>query len=391
METKQGAARWRFPLTPTRCVLIALALLGLALSAYRLAAGLGAVTNLNDHWPWGLWIGFDVLTGVALAGGGYSTCLLVYVLNVAKFKSIARSALLTSLIGYLLVLFGLFMDIGRWFNFWRPFVSWGYHSVLFEVFWCISLYTLIQLLEFGHIATEKVGTAKLHRFFEKILPVLFIIGIVLPTLHQSSLGSLYLIEVGKLYPLWWSPFLPLFFLTSSFFVGPAMVMLETSLSGKVHHSTPEPQVYNGLIKVTGFMMVFYLLLKIYDLVSRGVLNLAFQNTLEGHMFLLEMLGGIIIPLLIFAVPAWRTSRTGQVVFSVLVTAGLILNRMNVVFTGMSRSLGGHYFPSFIEWAVSIGIVALGVLVYLFVVENFNILPQGRDVQQEKEGSTRAAA
>jgi len=391
MHANEETARWRFPLTPTRGVLIVLALAGLVLAALRLVLGLGAVTNLNDHWPWGLWIGFDVLTGVALAGGGYSTCLLVYVLNVTKFKSIARSAMLTSLLGYLLVLLGLFMDIGRWFNFWRPFVSWGYHSVLFEVFWCVSLYTLIQLLEFGHIATEKVGSPRLHRFFEKILPVLFIIGIVLPTLHQSSLGSLYLITVGKLYPLWWSPFLPLFFLVSSFFVGPAMVMLETAISGKVHHSMPEAKVYNGLIKVSAFLIAGYFLLKIYDLASRGVLALAFRNTLEGHMFLLEMCGGIIVPLLIAAVPAWRTSRAGQLTFSVLVVAGLILNRMNVVFTGMSRALGGHYFPSAVEWGVSIGFVALGVLAYLFVVENFDILPRRQSEAGQQARVDRPAA
>jgi Ni/Fe-hydrogenase subunit HybB-like protein len=222
---------WKFKLTPFRYTLLVLGLAGVALSLYRLAFGLGHTTNLNDQWPWGLWIGFDVLTGVALAGGGYSTCLLVYVLRVKKFKPLARSAMLTSLLGYLLVLAGLFLDIGRWFNFWRPFVYWGYHSVLFEVFWCVSLYTLVQVLEFSHIVTERIGQ-KWHGALVKILPVLFIVGIVLPTLHQSSLGNLYVIEVGKLHPLWWSMLLPAFFLLSSFFVGPAMVGLETSLSAR---------------------------------------------------------------------------------------------------------------------------------------------------------------
>lgn len=365
---------WKFKLTPFRYVLLALGLAGIALSVYRLAFGLGPATNLNDQWPWGLWIGFDVLTGVALAGGGYSTCLLVYVLRVKKFKPVARSAMLTSLIGYLLVLAGLFLDIGRWFNFWRPFVYWGYHSVLFEVFWCVSLYTTVQLLEFGHVVTERVGQ-KWHRTFEKILPVLFIIGIVLPTLHQSSLGSLYVIEVGKLHPLWWSMLLPAFFLLSSFFVGPAMVGLETSLSGRAHGGGPDPEVLRSMTRVSAWLMLFYLVLKISDLIYRGAAGSLFDGSLESNMFLLEMTAGIIIPLVISFSPLGR-SRAGLITFSVLVVAGVVINRMNVVFTGMHQALGGSYFPSWIEWLVSAGLVSLGVLAYLFIVENFKIMPAG---------------
>ncbi|WP_066636877.1 NrfD/PsrC family molybdoenzyme membrane anchor subunit [Desulfolucanica intricata] len=378
--------KWSFKITPVRVVLLALALLAVVLVVYRLVFGLGSATNLNDRWPWGLWIGFDVLTGVALAGGGYSTCLLVHVLKIKKFNTIARSAMLTSLIGYLLVLGGLFLDIGRWFNFWRPFVSWGYHSVLFEVFWCVSLYTTIQLLEFGEIATEKVAKPW-HNFFKKIMPVLVIVGIVLPTLHQSSLGSLYVIEVGKLYPLWWSMLLPIFFLLSSFFVGPAMVVVETSLAGKAHGHRPEQSVLESLIKISGFLMLIYLVLKIADLFYRGAAGLVFNGDLEGNMFLLEMIAGIIIPLIICFSPKLRSNKCGLLTFSILVVAGVIINRMNVVFTGMSRYLGGSYFPSFTELAVSVGLIAVGVLVYLFIVENFNIIPKEKHSSLKQKGIT----
>ncbi|WP_347488788.1 NrfD/PsrC family molybdoenzyme membrane anchor subunit [Desulfoscipio sp. XC116] len=368
--------KWRFPMTPTRYVLLVLGALGMLLMVYRLVFGLGSATNLNNEWPWGLWIGFDVLTGVALAGGGYSTALLVHIMGIKKFSPIARSAMLTSLIGYLLVMAGLFMDIGRWFNFWRPFVSWGYHSVLFEVFWCISLYTMIQLLEFGEVATEKVQK-RWHGIFKKIMPVLLIIGVLLPTLHQSSLGSLYVIEVGKLYPLWWSMLLPVFFLMSSFFVGPAMVTVETMLAGRAHGHKVDLGVLQSLIKVSGYMMLVYLVMKVVDLVYRGAAGLVFQGNLEGNMFLLEMVAGIIIPIIICFSPKLRASKGGLVTFGVLVVAGVIINRMNVVFTGMSGFMGGFYFPSVIEWLVSIGLIAIGVLGYLFVVENFNILPKHR--------------
>jgi Ni/Fe-hydrogenase subunit HybB-like protein len=372
--------KWHFRMTPVRAVLLCLSLLAVVLAVYRLVFGLGSATNLNDRWPWGLWIGFDVLTGVALAGGGYSTCLLVHVLRINKFKPIVRSAMLTSLIGYLLVMGGLFLDIGRWFNFWAPFVSWGYHSVLFEVFWCVSIYTLIQTLEFGEIATEKVGRSW-HGFFKKIMPVLFIVGIVLPTLHQSSLGSLYVIEVGKLYPLWWSMLLPLFFLMSSFFVGPAMVVVETTLAGKAHGHQVEASVLQSLVKVSGSVMLVYLILKIADLFYRHKAGLVLAGNFEGYMFLLEMLAGIIIPLIICFTPGLRSTKGGLLAFSLLVVAGVIINRMNVVFTGMSRYMGGSYFPSFIEWAVSIGLISAGVLAYLFIVENFNILSEEPRVKE----------
>lgn len=365
--------KWSFRMTPTRYVLIGLSALAVLLMAYRLAFGLGATTNLSDEWPWGLWIGFDVLTGVALAGGGYSTALLVYVLRIEKFNSIARSAMLTSLLGYLLVMVGLFMDIGQWFNFWRPFVSWGHHSFLFEVFWCVSIYTTIQVLEFGEIATEKVQKGW-HNFFKKIMPVMLIIGIVLPTLHQSSLGALYIIEVGKLYPLWWSMLLPVFFLLSSFFVGPAMVTVESFLGARAHGHRPELDVLQSLIKVSGYLMVVYLALKVGDLIYRGTAGLVFKGNLEGNMFLLEMVGGIIIPIIICFTPKLRNSVGGLFTFSVLVVCGVILNRMNVVFTGMADFMGGFYFPSMIEWTVTIGLVSIGILGYLFAVENFRILP-----------------
>ncbi|MDO7786782.1 NrfD/PsrC family molybdoenzyme membrane anchor subunit [Desulforamulus aquiferis] len=362
---------WKFRITPVRKVLFLLAALCVVIAGYRLATGLGTSTNLNDQWPWGLWIGFDVLTGVALAGGGYFTAIVVHVLHKNKYHAIARSAMLTSLLGYLLVMAGLFLDIGQWFNFWRPFVSWGHASVLFEVFWCVSCYTTVQVLEFGEIMTEKVGT-KYHDFFKRAMPVLLIVGIIFPTLHQSSLGGLYLIMVDKLYPLWWSTMIPLFFLMSSFFVGPAMICVEGALAGRAYKHQVPINVLQGLVRISGVIMIIYLALKIYDLASRGVLGMIFLGNIEGNFFLIEMVLGVVVPIVI-AFSGMSATRTGLATFGILVSAGVILNRMNVVFTGMSASLGGWYFPSIMEWAVSIGLVAIGCLVYCFIVENFNIL------------------
>ncbi|AQS58193.1 NrfD/PsrC family molybdoenzyme membrane anchor subunit [Desulforamulus ferrireducens] len=367
----QEAQKWSFRITPIRVLLMLLSLVAIGVIVFRLVTGLGTVTNLSDEWPWGLWIGFDVLCGVALAGGGYGTALIVHVLHRDYFAPIARSAMLTSLIGYLLVMAGLFLDIGQWFNFWRPFVSWGHSSVLFEVFWCVSCYTTVQILEFGEIATERVGK-KFHNIFKKALPVLMIVGIIFPTLHQSSLGGLYLLMVDKLYPLWWSPIIFLFFLISSFFVGPAMICVETTLAGKAYdHWIPIP-ILRKLVRISAYAMILYLILKIVDLTNRGVLGLAFSGTFEANWFLIEMIFGVIIPIII-AFSGFSNSRSGLLTFGLLVSLGVVLNRMNVVITGMIRSTGVSYIPSAGEFIVSAGLVAMGVLAYCFVVENFRIL------------------
>ncbi|KUK40749.1 MAG: Polysulfide reductase NrfD [Clostridia bacterium 62_21] len=369
-----GKDRWTFRMTPVRWLLILIVLLATGVMIYRLGFGLGAATNLNDQWPWGWWIGFDVLIGVALAGGGYSTALIVHILHKGKYKPIARAALLTSMLGYIIVCVGLFMDIGRWYNFWRPFLvySGSWHSVLFEVFWCISLYTTVQVLEFGHIFFERVKAPSWKRFFDRVLPGLMILGIVLPTLHQSSLGSLYIVAVDRLDPLWWSIIIPVFFLVSSFFVGPAMCVLEGSLAAKAYNRELEMPVLSSLVKVSMWLMIFYVVLKVIDLLYRGHFGDMFAGTTASNLFLLEMIVGVIIPIIMYATPSIRNNPGGLILASSLVVGGVILNRLNVVFTGMAEAMGGSYFPSWMEFTVTAGLIAAAVLVYCFVVENFTI-------------------
>jgi Ni/Fe-hydrogenase subunit HybB-like protein len=360
-------------MTPIRALFIFIALLAVAIILVRLVSGLGATTNLNDQWPWGFWISFDVLLGVALAGGGYGIALIVYVLRRDQFYPVARSAMLTSLLGYIIVVLGLLIEVGQWFNFYQPFISWGHHSVLFEVFWCISMYTLIQALEFCEIATEKVFKGA-HKLFKLIMPVLLVVGITLPTLHQSSLGGLYYEMIGKLDALWWSPLLPPFFLVSSFFVGPAMIVLETTLSAKsTKHDAPVP-VLQGLVKISAIAMLIYLIAKVGDLLAAGELGNAFAGTFASNMFLLELGIGCLAPLLLFFCGACG-KRGGLILYSLCAVAGVVMNRFNVVMTGMSEYLnrsGGQYFPSWTEFAVSAGLVCIACLIYLFVAENFNI-------------------
>lgn len=372
---------WKFTITSARLIMLVLAMLGVGVILVRYITGFGLVTNLNDDWPWGLWITFDVLIGVALAGGGYFTALIVHVLHQDQYLAISRSAMLTSLIGYLLVLAGLFVDIGQWVNFWRPYVSWGYTSVLFEVFLCISAYTVIQLLEFGEIFTERVGK-KWHSFFVKIMPVLIVTGIIFPTLHQSSLGGLYLIAVNKLNPLWWSTLLPAFFLMSSFFVGPAMICVESTFAGRAYQHQVPVAVLRGLGQIGGGMMILYFVLKMYDLMDRGTLPLLFQGTLEGNLFLVEMVFGILIPvILIFT--KFTTTHRGLFIYGLLVSAGVVLNRVDVSLVGLAEQAATSYFPTVWEFATSLGFIAIGCLLYCFIADNFRILGSAESDEQAK--------
>jgi len=363
--------QWSFRITPIRVFLIGLTAAAVGIVLVRLVLGLQAVTNLNDDWPWGLWIGFDVLCGVALAGGGYGTALLVYILHNKKLEAIGRATMLTSLIGYILVVVSLFVEIGRWFNFWRPFVNWGHESVLFEVFICISLYTVVQTLELCEVITEKVFKI-FHRLFVAIMPILLIVGVVLPTLHQSSLGQLYVMMAGKLHPLWWSPYIFLFFFLSSFFVGPAMIAVESVLSRCTYgHRTPVP-VLKTFARIGGCVMLVYLVLRFADIAHRGALPLLWDGSFESYAFLLEIGIGIILPLLIVFSPL-SNYWFGLVFYGILASSGVIINRLNVVITGMIRETGSIYYPAPTEILVTVGLVAGGILAYMFLCENFNIL------------------
>jgi Ni/Fe-hydrogenase subunit HybB-like protein len=373
MLKEVGDFSFKFNITFVRVLLFLAVLAAFVIIAVRFIFGLHAVTNLSDSWPWGLWIGFDVMCGVALAGGGYGTALLVHVLHIERLRPVVRGAMLTSLLGYLLVMVGLFLDIGRWWNFWRPFISWGHESVLFEVFWCISVYTIVQVLEFGEVFTERIFRT-FHKIFVKILPVMIIIGIAIPTMHQASLGGLYLLMEGRLHPLWWSPIIFVFFLLSSFFVGPAMVMLESAISGRALGHVVPIDVLRYLARIGGVVMIIYLVLRVCDLILRDQIGLVFGGDYESLAFLFEVVIGLIVPIMIVFSPL-SGERFWLIVYGLCASCGVLLNRMNVVVTGMMREMGELYYPSIYEIIVSVGLVSAGILVYLFICENFKIVEQ----------------
>ncbi len=360
----------QFTVTPTHGILTMLAIVGVLCMIVRLDTGFSMVTNLSDEWPWGLWIGFDVMTGVALAGGGYGIAIIAHIFHRHKYNSVVRGALLTSLLGYLLVMAGLLIDIGLWRNCWVPFVSWGTTSVLFEILWCLSLYTTIQVLEMGEIVTERFGQ-RFHSALEKIMPVLLILGVVFPVLHQSSLGALFLVMEPKMYPLYWSEYIPIFYLMSSFFVGPAVICVESSLARRFYGHQIRINTIHGLAVIGTRAMAVYFLLKWYDLFDRGLIGTVFNGSWESSVFLAEMIIGILIPIAI-VYSRWGRTRNGLIAYGFLTSLGLVVNRLATVFVGLSPGRDMTYFPSVWEFVVTIGLLSAGCLLYSFIVENLNI-------------------
>lgn len=346
-----------------RAVLVIIWTMGLYGAYVRFFRGLGSATNLSDQFPWGLWIGFDILVGVGLAAGGFVICATVYVFNLKDFKPIARPTVLTAFLGYLLVIGALMFDLGKPYNIWHPIIMWNPHSVMFEVGWCVMLYTTVLLLEFSPIVFEKLRMEKPLRIMRSITVPLVIVGVLLSTLHQSSLGTLYVIVPNKLHPLWYSGFLPVFFFISAIAAGLAMVIFESYLSARAFGKQLEFTLLTRLSRVIVLILGIYLIGRLQDLAGRGALGRMFEGSEESFFFLAEIILGVITPMILFLIPKIRDNRGGLFFSAVLVLLGFVMNRLNVAITGMTRSAGVEYTPSWMEIAVTLSIVAAGFVIF----------------------------
>ncbi len=352
---------------------------GAATLFVRFTRGLGSVTHLSDTYPWGLWIGFDVLCGVGLAAGGFTITAIVYLFHIEKFRPIARPAVLTAFLGYLLVVAGLLVDLGRPWNLWHPLVMWNPHSVMFEIAWCVTLYTTVLGLEFSGMVFEKLGWNRAVRIQHALVIPLVILGVILSTLHQSSLGALYLIVPGKLHPLWYTTRLPLMFWTSSVCVGLAMVIVESRLSARAHGRHLEVGLLRDIGRVLLAVLGVLMVLRIRDLFARGVVGLAFQPTYEAMLFQLEVLVGLVLPFVLLAIPRVRKSPRGLYAASLLTVLGFITNRLNVSITGLEGAQGGHYVPAASEILVTMLLVALGFAAFNLAVKHLPVYPSAERV------------
>jgi Ni/Fe-hydrogenase subunit HybB-like protein len=363
-----------FRLTFWKIVFLFLMAAGLYATFVRFTQGLGASTHLSDQFPWGIWISFDVLCGVMLAAGGFTLTAAVHILNIKRLHSIIRPTILTAFLGYVLVCAALMYDLGKPYNIWHPLIMRNPHSVMFEVAYCVMLYTTVLALEFSPIVLERFHLERPLKVVRAILIPLVICGVILSTLHQSSLGTLYLIVPEKLHPFWYSPLLPVFFFLSAIAVGLAMTIFESSMSAKHFGLQLELPVLRELGRVLIVVLGVYGILRIEDLANRGALKLAFHPGYETYLFWLEIALALVVPLILLCQPKVRNSPTGLYWSAVLVVLGFITNRMNVSITGFEGSTGVRYFPKWSEMAVTGMIIAAGFAMFALAVKYLPIFP-----------------
>jgi len=397
-----------------------LAIFGIILVIYRYAAGLGAATNLSDGYPWGLWIGFDILAGIALAAGGFVMAGTVHLFGGHKYHALSRPAILTALLGYLLFIFGLFFDLGRPWNLWRAIYSWNHASPMFEVAWCVMLYTTVLILEFLPVVFERFKLNKLLELWrtfvpwiiifmlgmftlamsyslawalvmviillvweismlagwmprDKQMPILLIMaGVMFSTMHQSSLGSIFLLAPTKLHILWYTPIIPLLFLLSAIMAAPAMVTFEALMSEKILKHKARFDLLSDLAGWMPYLLGFYLLIKIADLLGRNAALQTFTMSPQTISWWLEITIGVILPLILFLSPEIIKTRGGLLWASTLVIVGLVWNRINVAIVGVIVEKWETYYPYWIELFITIGVVAIGLIVFKWAVENLPI-------------------
>jgi len=348
-----------------------------AVTVYRFVYGLGAVTNLSDQAPWGLWVAFDVMAGVALAAGGFVLAATVYIFGLERYRVFVRPAILTALLGYVAVAVGLLFDLGLPWHIWHPLRYPQIHSVLFEVAACVMLYLTVLALEFAPVVLEhpRLQDPVLRRVYTVLWRVtlpLVILGIALSTLHQSSLGSLFLLTPYRLHPLWYSPLLPLLFFVSAVALGLMMVVLESLLARRFLRHEVAPELVAGLARAAVPVLLLYAALRLGDLIVRGVLPGALDGSWQSALFIGELTVSALLPAGLLMVRGIRMSGMGVGVAAALTVGGLVLHRLDVAVVAFARPAGVGYFPTWMEVVVSLGIVAGAVLIFIRFVETLGV-------------------
>jgi formate dehydrogenase iron-sulfur subunit len=405
-------------MTRGTAVLAVFAAIGLGLIGYRFWAGLGAVTNLSDGYPWGFWIGMDILAGIALAAGGFVLAGTVHLFGGQRFHALTRPAILTALLGYLLFIFALMVDLGRPWNIWKALINWNHVSPMFEVAWCVMFYTFVLMLEFTPVVLERFRLTRLLRLFHDVVPfivvavlslftfamtdslgwtiviaaillgwealmragimrrdrqmpvLLIIAGVMLSTLHQSSLGTLFLIT-DKLGPLWYSPILPVEFFLSAVMVAPAMVIVEATLSARVLRHHAEAELMDALGRAMPYLIATFLGVRVGDLLLRGVVLETMRGVWPTVWWWLEI-GLLLSALAVFATPEIRRRAAGLQVGAWATVLALIAHRTGVAVVGLDVPEYPPYVPHPAEVLITVGIVSLGLLAFRVIAALFPV-------------------
>lgn len=366
--------------TPFNLISIPIILLGVVLIVIRFWKGIGSITNLSQEVPWGLWIGFDVVTGVAFAGGAYVITFIVYILNNHKYHSIVRVTVLNGFLAYVFYAGALLLDLGRPWNVVNPIIgnNFGTNSVLFLVAWHFLLYMIAQLIEFSPAIAEWLGARKIRKILSGMTVAAVIFGITLSMLHQSGLGALFLMAKEKIHPLWYSEFIPILFFVSSIFAGLSMVIFEGSISQKVffdqisekdrrsHHS-----IVISLSRICAGTLFVYFFLQLLVFIHDKQWGLL--NSPMGYWFLTEMLGFVLLPMFLFF-HSYRSNNTLLIkVAAILTMVGVILNRLNVTVIGFKWDMAEHYFPSWMEIVVTLAVLFTEIWIFRWVINRMPVL------------------
>lgn len=378
-------------LTPFNIISLPVMLTGLVLIIIRFAKGLGAVTNLTQDVPWGLWIGFDVVTGVAFAGGAYVITFMVYILNMHKYHSIVRVTVLNGFLAYVFYAGALLLDLGRPWNVINPIIgnSFGTSSVLFLVAWHFLLYMLAQLVEFSPAIAEWFGAKKIRRVLTGMTVGAVILGITLSTLHQSGLGALYLMAKDKIHPLWYSEFIPILFFVSSIFAGLSMVIFEGSISMKVFSDQISEKshkshnnILTGLSKICAVAMFAYFFLQMLVFVHGRHWDLL--GTAMGKWYLVEMLGFVLFPMLLFFYSYRKNSQVLIKVAAIITMIGIIINRLNVTVIGFKWDAAIRYVPTWMEIVVTLAVIFTEIWIFRWVVNRMPVLRESPEWAAESK-------
>jgi Ni/Fe-hydrogenase subunit HybB-like protein len=346
-------------------LLAALALGGVVLGAFRLFRGLGSTTNLSDGYPWGLWIAFDFFA-VPFSAGAFTLAFIVHISKVRRYDAIAHLGLLAGFLGYLMVVLVLILDIGRWDQFYSVLLPWRWnlHSFMFEVSMSITLYFVVLILELLPLAARAIG--KGHwlpvRLVNSGMALVAGLGVLLSTVHQASIGAIFLSLPHKLHPIWWTEILPILFLTSAVFSGLTVAMFLSLVTWRALGQRPPMELLSRLARVIAVIMLVYLLMKVGDLVVAGEIGLLFDGSRYSAIWWTEVVIGVVIPTAIFWSRARRTHR-GLIVGAIYVIVGLALNRSANAWFGLRAPAGYSYTPSWIEIAITVAAIAAAALLY----------------------------
>lgn len=357
---------------------------GIVAGFQRFYYGLGASTNLSDKFPWGIWIGFDLLCGVGLAAGGFTLAAAVHLFNIKSYEPIVRPAILTAFLGYMLVVFALMFDLGQPHRIWHPLVMWNPRSVMFEVGWCVMLYSTVLFLEFLPVVLERFKLRTAKRLLHGIMLPIVILGVILSTLHQSSLGSLYLIVPNRMHALWYSPWLPVLFYLSAIGVGMAMTIFESWHSARAFRRHLEIKLVRGMTRVLTVVIAVYFSFRGMDMVQRKAYTALFEPGYERWLFLLEiaLMAG---PMILFWFDWSRRSPRVIYIGSVTFILGFLTNRLNIGITSFERVTGVSYFPSWQEVAITLMMIALGFAIFRTAAKYLPIFEE----EHEESGSQPA--